>query len=69
VLVSRRVPLPDRAFDVELTMPREVLRAVLDERGPHDDVVPLGVLRVGFGVVPELARRYGKAGDERCVML
>jgi hypothetical protein len=50
-------------------MPREVLRGVLGERGPHDDVVPLGVLRVGFGVVPELARRYGKAGDERCVML
>jgi len=50
-------------------MPREVLRGVLRERGTHDDVVPFGVLRVGFGVVPELARRYGKAGDERCVML
>jgi len=69
VLVSRRVPLPDRAFDVELTMAREVLRSVLGELGPHDDVLPLGVLTVGFGVLPELARRYGKAGDERCIML
>lgn len=69
VLGSRRGPLPDRAFDVELTMPHEVLRSVLGELGPHDDVLPLGVLTVGFGVLPEPARRYGKAGDERCIML
>jgi hypothetical protein len=65
MLVSRRIPLPDRAFDVELTTPREVLRAVLGDLGPHDDVVPLGVLTVTFKVVPELASRHRKAGDER----
>jgi hypothetical protein len=69
LLASRRVPLPDRAFDVELTTPREVLRAVLGELVPHDNVVPLGVLRVAFKVVPELASRYRKAGNERCVVL